>query len=112
FKRNIRKDLKVDPVKSIFTVYKDKNTKKIVKESVKFTSKQYDGGTASYDLIKPIHPGLVNNHKFIGYTISEHIAGTSKTVKALLVQRVFSKYKMAPFDFPNEAGIKVKNIDK
>ena len=80
--------------------------------SITFTSKQFNGGTVRYDLIKPIQSDLISDHKFIGYIVSEQIAGTTNKVKTLLVQRITKNQGIVTFDSENESGIKIAGIDK
>ncbi|MCG0739839.1 hypothetical protein IMAU70004_02909 [Lactiplantibacillus plantarum] len=86
--------------------------KLVICQNITFTSKQFNGGTVSYDLIKPIQPDLISDHTFIGYIVSEQIAGTTNKVKTLLVQRITKNQGIATFNSENESGIKIAGIDK
>ncbi|MDH7467549.1 hypothetical protein QC912_14790, partial [Lactiplantibacillus plantarum] len=93
---------------SIFTVYKNSDTNKVVRESLTFNSKEYENSKVRYDLINTTHSSSVNGDKFIGYAVTEHVDGATNTVDRKLVQQVSSKNKVAKFDSVQEPGITVK----
>ena len=101
---------KVVEQNSIFTVYKNSDTNKVVRESLTFNSKEYENSKVRYDLINTTHSSSVNGDKFIGYSVTEHVDGASNTVDRKLVQQDSSKNKVAKFDSVQEPGITVKKV--